>query len=137
MSYLNVIVRRSILALALFILALLLPACSFIPPILDLPIPQGATGNLVIIGWDGYDRAFLDAQLAAGELPELQRLIEGGTYWPLLIRQRHTDTKPGWAAVMTGVNPESMGIFSNPKSQPIPDGLTLFERLRMDDPEWF
>jgi hypothetical protein len=84
--------------------------------------------NIILIGWDGAQRDHLKEALQQGDLPNLQALIDEGTIVAIDIL-RITDTKAGWAQILTGYNPEVTGVFSNSTFQPIPDGYTIFERL--------
>jgi len=40
-----------------------------------------------------------------------------------------TDTKSGWTQIQTGYYQMVTGVYSNTRYQPIPKGLTIFERL--------
>lgn len=84
--------------------------------------------NAILIGWDGVQRNHLKEALGRGELPNLDRLAAEGALVAIDIL-RTTDTKSGWAQILTGLEPETTGIFSNRDVQPIPAGLTIFERL--------
>ena len=105
--------------------------------------------NLIILGWDGSDREAVELQLSNGNLPHLEDLIgsEGGM-WPVhVFRNRYfglsaereiesnTSTKPGWVEVVTGVDPVLYGIRTNKEWNPLPDGETIFEKLRQDNPD--
>lgn len=84
--------------------------------------------NVILIGWDGAQRQHLKECLARGELPNLQRIIAEGNIVKIDVL-RVTDTKAGWAQILTGYEPEVTGVFSNDRYQPIPKGYTIFERL--------
>lgn len=84
--------------------------------------------NVVLVGWDGAQRSHVKESLARNELPVLKRLSEEGVLVAIDIT-RVTDTKAGWAQILTGYEPEVTGVFRNAKFQPIPKGLTVFERL--------
>jgi len=88
----------------------------------------GAPQNVVLIGWDGAQRNHLNESLARNELPNLRALIDEGGMVNIDIKGT-TDTKAGWAQILTGYYPEVTGVYSNSKYQPIPAGLTVFERL--------
>jgi len=49
---------------------------------------------------------------------------------PMEVRGHATDTKAGHAEILTGYGPEVTGVYSNRRFRAIPDGLTLFERLK-------
>jgi hypothetical protein len=84
--------------------------------------------NVILIGWDGAQRNHIKEDMAKGELPALAQLAREGTIVEIDIL-RITDTKAGWTQILTGYNPEITGVFNNADFQPIPEGLTIFERL--------
>ncbi len=84
--------------------------------------------NIILIGWDGAQRNHVKECLSRGELGNLKKLSSEGTLVAIDIL-RVTDTKAGWAQILTGYEPEVTGVFSNRKYQPIPKGYTVFERL--------
>ncbi len=92
---------------------------------LEYPTPPC---NIILIGWDGAQRNHMKECLGRDELPNLKRLINEGTIVAVDVL-RTTDTKSGWAQILTGYEPEVTGVFSNGRFQPIPKGLTVFERL--------
>jgi hypothetical protein len=85
--------------------------------------------NIILIGWDGAQRNHVKDCLEKGELPNLKKLSEDGTMVDIDVRGV-TDTKAGWSQILTGYNPEVTGVYSNGRYQPIPKGLTVFERLK-------
>jgi len=89
---------------------------------------NGRPKNVVLIGWDGAQRNHVKECLARGELPNLARLSSEGRLVAIDVL-RTTATKPGWAQILTGYNPEITGVFSNDRFQSIPAGYTVFERL--------
>ncbi len=84
--------------------------------------------NIVLIGWDGAQRNHVKESLIKGELPNLKNLSLEGRLVAIDISRR-TDTKAGWAQILTGYEPEVTGVFSNKNYGPIPVGFTIFERL--------
>jgi len=89
------------------------------------PGPAGA----VLVGWDGAQRDHVKEAIARGEMPTLKRLSAEGAMVDIDIRGV-TDTKAGWAQILTGCSPEISGVYSNSRYRPIPEGYTVFERLR-------
>ena len=85
--------------------------------------------SAILIGWDGAQRAHVKEMLDRGELPALRALAAEGAQVAIDIA-RTTDTKAGWTQILTGLEPETTGVFSNGRYQPIPEGLTIFERLK-------
>lgn len=87
-----------------------------------------AARNIILIGWDGAQRDHVKECLARKELPQLKKLSSEGALVAIDIL-RTTDTKAGWAQILTGHEPEVSGVFSNSRYGPIPKGYTVFERL--------
>ena len=94
------------------------------PALLAAERPQ----NVILFGWDGAQRDHVNECLARGELPNLQKLIDQGKFVRIDIEGK-TDTKAGWSQILTGYYPEVTGVYSNGIYQPVPKGLSLFERL--------
>jgi SAM-dependent methyltransferase len=112
-------VKRTTLIWALLGLMVLLPAA----------VSTGKpVQNVILFGWDGAQRDHVKESLARKELPTLQKLIDEGTFVEIDI-EGTTDTKAGWTQILTGYYPNMTGVYSNRKFQPIPKGLTVFERL--------
>jgi hypothetical protein len=84
--------------------------------------------NVILIGWDGAQRDHVNECLGRKELPNLQRLIDQGKYVKIDI-EGTTDSKAGWTQILTGYYPDVTGVYSNSRYQPVPKGLSLFERL--------
>ncbi len=84
--------------------------------------------NIILFGWDGAQRNHVKECMQKSELPNLQQLVSEGTIVAIDIL-RITDTKAGWTQILTGYNPEITGVFNNSDYQPIPKGLSVFERL--------
>ncbi|MGE5559133.1 MAG: alkaline phosphatase family protein [Bacillota bacterium] len=84
--------------------------------------------NMILIGWDGAQRNHIKECLERKELPNLMQLASEGAIAAIDVL-RITDTKSGWAQILTGYEPEVTGVFSNGRYRPIPRGYTVFERL--------
>jgi ribosomal protein L11 methylase PrmA len=84
--------------------------------------------NVILIGWDGAQREHVDQCLGRGELPNLKKLIDEGKYIKIDV-EGTTDTKAGWTQILTGYYPAVTGVYSNTRYQPVPKGLSIFERL--------
>jgi predicted AlkP superfamily pyrophosphatase or phosphodiesterase len=84
--------------------------------------------NVVLIGWDGVQRDHLKEMIALGQMPNLMELAAQGNLVAIDIT-RTTDTKAGWAQILTGYEPETTGVFSDSWFRPVPAGYTAFERL--------
>lgn len=85
--------------------------------------------NIVLIGWDGVQREHLYEMLEKGELPNLDNLIGEGQLVDITVTTGRTQTKPGWAEILTGYSFDVTGVYSNHDYGPIPAGYTVFERL--------
>jgi len=108
----------------IFVLVILYLVVAVSPTALAADRPQ----NIILFGWDGAQRDHVKECLARKELPNLQKLIRQGTYVEIDIEGK-TDTKAGWSQILTGYYPEVTGVYSNRDYQPIPKGLSVFERL--------
>jgi hypothetical protein len=96
-----------------------------------LPASIGAADhprNIVLFGWDGAQRDHVKECLKRKELPNLQKLIDEGVFVEIDIEGK-TDTKAGWSQILSGYYPEVTGVYSNKQYQPIPKGMSIFERL--------
>jgi len=85
--------------------------------------------NIILIGWDGAQREHVKDCLGKGELPNLKALAAEGKMVDIDIRGT-TDTKAGWSQILSGYDPDVTGVYSNNKYQPVPAGLSVFERLK-------
>jgi hypothetical protein len=83
-----------------------------------------------LFGWDGAQREQIQQCLGRGELPTLKRLSEEGALVDVDIVTGATDTKAGWSQILTGYHPEVTRVYSNGKYHDIPEGLSIFERLK-------
>ncbi len=98
-------------------------------PVLPPTIAAGdRPQNIILFGWDGAQRDHVKECLDRKELPNLQKLIDGGTFVEIDI-EGTTDTKAGWSQILSGYYPEVTGVYSDDQYQPIPKGLSIFERL--------
>lgn len=85
--------------------------------------------NIILIGWDGTQREHLMELLTSGKLQNLQKLISEGSLVNTQVITGSTETKPGWAEILTGYSSDRMEIYDNDHYKPIPKGYTIFERL--------
>lgn len=86
--------------------------------------------NFILIGWDGVQRRHLHELLDKGALPNLKKFIAEGTMNNIMVKSARTLAKPGWAEILTGYNSETTGVYSTYFYKPIPQGYTVFERLK-------
>ncbi len=91
---------------------------------------EGPPRNVILIGWDGAQRAHVQECLARGELPTLKALAAEGALVDIDIITGATDTKAGWTQILTGYHPEVTGVYSNSRYRDVPAGLSIFERLK-------
>ena len=90
--------------------------------------PQPPT-KVFLLGWDGLERGTLERLRREGKLPNFEKLVSEGTYRHLKIREGKTQTKGGWAQVLTGYNTKFTGVRSNSRYQPLEAGWTILERV--------
>jgi ABC-type nitrate/sulfonate/bicarbonate transport system substrate-binding protein len=86
--------------------------------------------NVILMGWDGTQRDTIIELLQEGKLPNLEEIIQAGTFVKTEITTGKTETKPGWAEILTGYSGRYTGVVNNrDEYKPIPKGYTIFERL--------
>jgi hypothetical protein len=115
---------RHVRTFALVVVVALLVACSAAALLAQAQAPK----NILLVGWDGCQRDHLKEMIARSEVPNLIALAAKGNLVAIDIL-RTTDTKAGWAQILTGYEPEKTGVFNNGRFRPIPVGYTAFERL--------
>ena len=86
--------------------------------------------NIILIGWDGAQRNHVHECLDRGELPALKLLSEEGALVDIDVITGATDTKAGWSQILTGYNPQVSGVYSNGRYRDVPEGYSVFERLK-------
>jgi hypothetical protein len=91
---------------------------------------EGPPRNVILIGWDGAQRAHLQECLARGELPTIKALAEEGALVDIDVITGATDTKAGWTQILTGYHPEVTGVYNNSRYRDVSEGLSIFERLK-------
>jgi predicted AlkP superfamily phosphohydrolase/phosphomutase len=77
------------------------------------PVLEEATadGRVIVIGFDGADYRTTARMIEEGQLPNLAKLAENGTFAPL-YSTNPAESAAGWAALNTGVNPTKNGVPS-------------------------
>ena len=68
-------------------------------------------GRVIVLGFDGADSRHVARMMEAGELPNLARLAEKGTFAPLRSTNP-AESAAGWAALNTGLQPAKNGVPS-------------------------
>jgi len=91
---------------------------------------SSAPVSVLLVGWDGCDRKHVLRLLQEGKLPRLASLAAQGSLVATEVTTGHTQTKPGWAEILTGYAATRTGVLSNSDYKPIPKGWTIFERLK-------
>jgi hypothetical protein len=97
--------------------------CEVVPAIPADSVPD----NAIIIGWDGAQREHVQQCLSRDELPYLATLCHAGSLHKIDIAER-TETKPGFAQIITGCSAKLNLVVSDGEFQPVPAGLSIFER---------
>ncbi len=86
--------------------------------------------HVVLVGWDGVRIESVERLLAQGELPNLAAVLKTGSLVRVEIREGKTETKPGWAQILTGLDINPVGVISNKNYRALPKGTTVGEMLR-------
>jgi len=107
---------------------LVLAILSLAPVVLPTIWASDRPRNIILFGWDGAQRDHVKECLSRKKLPNLQKLIDEGTFVEI-DNEGKTDTKAGWAQILSGYYPEVTSVYSNHQYQPIPKDLSIFERL--------
>lgn len=85
--------------------------------------------NVLVIGWDGAQRAHVRSMLEQDELPVLKALSTEGRLIDIDVTAGVTDTKAGWVQIFTGYTPDKTGVYSNSRYQPVAADLWVFDRV--------
>ncbi len=108
------------------------------PPPAPAPPSVGGPKGVIIVIWDGTQRAHLLEMLNSGQLPNLSGFIRENQplTWPVIKSQTcrpgseagyMTETGPANSAISTGLGYAGMANWTNAEPHRIPDGLTLWE----------
>lgn len=71
---------------------------------------MGMQPKVLVIGWDGATFDLLKPWVEAGELPNLERLMEEGVHGRLRSVP-NMNSGPAWTTVATGLNPGKHGVY--------------------------
>ena len=74
------------------------------------PIAPGDAGPILVLGIDGAEWSVIEPLIERGELPNLARLIEGGTSGRLRSLEPLQGSPVIWTTIATGKSPEAHGI---------------------------
>ena len=94
--------------------------------------PAAEDSKVVIIGFDGADARLVEQWMEAGELPNLARLRDEGTFAPLQPTNP-PQTPVSWSSFATGTDPGKTEIFDFLKRSPddyLPDFAMISETKR-------
>ena len=90
--------------------------------------------RVVLIAWDGADWRILDPLLDAGELPNLQALIDRG-HKSVLRSTIPTHSWAAWPSFLTGVDPGDHGVYDildRPRhTQAVPGHLPIHQSAHL------
>ncbi|MCP4213960.1 MAG: hypothetical protein GY765_04845 [bacterium] len=72
----------------------------------------GSTGNtkMIVLGFDGMDPAVVNRLMKAGELPNMQKLAQDGTF-TMMFSTIPPQSPVAWGSFITGADPGVSGIF--------------------------
>jgi len=87
------------------------------------------TYNAILFSWDGAGRERVEELLTNEKLPTVKLLKEQGAFVKIKVEGHPTTTAPGHAEMLTGLPSNITKVKSNERWEPIPEGLTIFERL--------
>ncbi|MDH3269731.1 MAG: alkaline phosphatase family protein [Gemmatimonadota bacterium] len=112
-------------------LLMLTPGCSSDTPPSAVPL-EARTPKVLVIGIDGVRPDVL----ADVSTPNLDRLVEQGTFTARTRTTTPSVSGPAWSSMLTGVWPDKHGVLSNdftaPRYDRFPSFLTRVERARPD-----
>jgi predicted AlkP superfamily phosphohydrolase/phosphomutase len=91
-----------------WVYVLFILACSFPPEVNGQSAPKA-----IVLAWDGTVPAFVHDMLRDGKLPNLAKLIEGGSFADDVMPGFPSSTAPGFASLWTGAPPRVTGISGN------------------------
>jgi predicted AlkP superfamily phosphohydrolase/phosphomutase len=77
------------------------------------PVHGQPSRRAIVLAWDGAPSAFVQDMLRRGKLPNLGKLIEGGTFVESVTPVFPSKTAPGFASLWTGAPPRKNGISGN------------------------
>lgn len=88
----------------------LLTAASAAAPFMNFAANPSGLGKMIVLGFDGMDPGIVSRLMAKGELPNMQKLAQQGTFTMM-----HTSIPPqspvAWGSFITGADPGVHGIY--------------------------
>lgn len=88
----------------------LLTAASAVGPFMNFAANPSSLGKMIVLGFDGMDPAVVDRLMQKGELPNMQKLAQQGTFtmmWSSIPPQ----SPVAWGSFITGADPGVHGIY--------------------------
>ena len=86
-----------------------------------------AAPKAIVLAWDGTAPAFVHELLRNGKLPNLAKLIQGGSFADDVMPGYPALTAPGFASLWTGAPPRVTGISGNRVPRLPPDQFTILQ----------
>jgi len=116
---------RLLLVLVALILACLAVGCGSGKPAATRGAAQGPADRVVLISWDGAQRAHVQQSMAQGHLPNLARLVAEGGFAATDITDHPTETIAGHMEMLTGYPPAITGARGS-----VPAALLMPYRIK-------
>ncbi len=88
-----------------------------------------AASKAIVMAWDGTVSSFVKELIREGKLPNLAKLIAGGTFADDVIAGYPSKTAPGFASLMTGAPPRVTGISGNRVPRAPREQFTILDSL--------
>jgi len=89
-------------------------------------------GNAILFSWDGAEREHVKQLAVAGKMPVIDGFMKTGSFVEIKLTGHVTATGPSHANMLTGYGPDGNFVLSNAAFLPIPEGLTVGERLEQN-----
>src|SRR5881296_510655 len=93
------------------------------------PVYGQTPPKAIVLAWDGAVPGFVREMLAQGKLPNLAKLIEGGTFADDVTAVFPSSTAPGFASLLTGAPPRITGISGNRVPRAPREQFTILESI--------
>lgn len=72
--------------------------------------PSGGAGRMIVLGFDGMDPSVVNRMMMRGELPNMKKLAQGGTF--TMMRSTVPPQSPvAWGSFINGADPGTHGIY--------------------------
>lgn len=106
----------------------------------NVPTVLGQNFHVLVNIWDGTEMAVVETLYNNGKLPSLSSI---GTMFNLTCNEdcfdgicMRTVTKPQHSTMLTGCLADVHGVYSNSNFHLIPDGITVYELIEADNPDY-